>query len=373
MYTNLNILLVEDNIGDQFIIKKYLSRNPAIHFIISTCVTLSEAKQLIDTDKFDVILLDLTLPDSSGLDTFLDISKVCQPTPIIILTGLDIQEVAADAVRAGAQDYLIKGEHLQNALERSILYAIERAARLKQEVELARAQMQMQTIESLIRNVTHDLKTPLSVIQSSGELLEYYVDKDNPNIIKHLSQIDKQSKRLHQMINNIVEIFQLSTITKLHNDELEPIDLCKLIQRTRPTFNAELTGQNLEYIINGDCPIMIYGNSDMITKTISTVMINAISHTPETGEIQLQLTATEDYAIIQIVDSGIGISAEHLPHIFDRFYRVDPSRKSNTGSGGLGLSITKRIIELHQGKITVESQVAVGTTFEITLPRLHEE
>lgn len=367
----VNILLVEDNPGDQLIVKRHLNCSQSPHFDVNSCSTLDSATRLVKSIDFDVILLDLTLPDSDGLETFFSLQALIPHTPIIILTGLDIQGIAAQAVREGAQDYLVKGEHLNILLIRSILYAIERKNRLSQELELAKAQVRMQSMQTFMQDVTHDLKTPLSVILTSSQLLERYVETDNnPKVTKHLEKIAKQTDRLGYMISSIIEMSQLNLLNQIDNKHIQTVDLSLLLPQLLESLEDLAHVKQITMKCNIHCrPITVEGDDSLLIRLFSNLVDNAIVHTPMSGQITVDMSQNDENAFITVCDTGVGIPTDSLPHIFKRFYRVDTSRQSQTGNNGLGLSIAKRIVELHHGDITVQSEVGKGTQFTIALPK----
>ena len=231
MTSTIDILLVEDNPGDQILITKYLSQSQSPQFMVVASSSLSEAYAQIKAKDFDMILLDLSLPDSHGFETFTQVQSNYPHLPIIILTGLDNQDVAGQAVGAGAQDYLVKNEYLQFILTRSILYGIERKNRLNKEIELAKAQIRMQTMQTFMQDITHDLKTPLSIIMLSTELLKHYVPMETPKVANHIDKLIDQSNRLQDMIDSILNMSQLNILTEIASEKLSKLNLRYTVQQ----------------------------------------------------------------------------------------------------------------------------------------------
>jgi two-component system sensor histidine kinase BaeS len=149
-----------------------------------------------------------------------------------------------------------------------------------------------------------------------------------------------------------------------------PVDIGSLISQVSGTFAplAEAAGVGLQTSLESGVP-SILGDHDRLAQCLGNLLTNAIRHTPEGGAVTLSLTSNQDCITIQIQDTGAGIPAEHLPHIFDRFYRTDPARSRTSGGLGLGLAITRVLIEAHGGEIEAHSQGAgLGSTFQIRLP-----
>jgi len=227
----------------------------------------------------------------------------------------------------------------------------------------------MQTLQMFMQEVTHDLKTPLSVIMLSTQLLSRYVELDNPKIAKHIDNLTDHSNRLQDMINSILEMSQLNTITKIEPDRLTTLNLHRTIRQVTEGLDdlAQEKQINLQQKAD-EHAINVRANEAMIGQMLINLVENAITHTAEHGEITIKLSQTDSDAIIQIIDNGQGIPEDDLPYIFDRFYRVDKARNTSTGNSGLGLAIVKRIVDLHDGKINVKSELDTGTEFTITLP-----
>lgn len=365
----INILLVEDNRGDQVLITKYLAQHDSPEFMVVASSSLSEAYGELESKAFDLILLDLSLPDSHGFETFERFQSEYPHLPIIILTGLDNQDIAGQAVAGGAQDYLVKNEYLQFILTRSILYGIERKNRLNKDIELAKAQIRMQTMQTFMQDVTHDLKTPLSIIMLSTELLKHYVPLDNPKVANHIDKLTDQANRLQDMVDSILDMSQLNILTEIASERLSKLNLRYTVQQVTEGLDtvAQEKQIQLQPPSNGT-PIHVQADETMITRMLINLVENAIINTPENGTVSVELSQTDSSAILQVIDTGQGIPEESLPYIFDRFYRVDKSRNSSTGASGLGLAIVKRIVDLHEGDVTVTSEPDVGTEFTITLP-----
>ena len=136
-------------------------------------------------------------------------------------------------------------------------------------------------------------------------------------------------------------------------------------------LDVEKHGIDLQIALPGE-PIRVYGDRARIEQVVINVMTNAVRYTPSGGTVTMELDRTETMAEVRVRDTGIGIPEEDLPHIFDRFYRVDKARSRAMGGTGLGLSIAYEIVKRHEGQIRIESKVGEGTTVHICLPRLRE-
>jgi signal transduction histidine kinase len=241
-----------------------------------------------------------------------------------------------------------------------------------------RIQIQMENLKQadrlrreLVANVSHDLRTPLATLQGYVETL----------LLKNKSLSEKERKHhleiaiQHcQRLSNLVdELFELA---KLDSREIEvqsePFNINELAHDVVQKFNLSAEERQITIQIDHN-PQLPFVNADiaMIERVIENLLDNAVRHTSPGGSIRLTLSAQNGDISVRVSDTGCGIAAEDLPHIFDRFYHRDRTQESKTGYSGLGLAITKRILELHNKTIIVESKAGSGTTFTFFLPVYH--
>ncbi len=222
--------------------------------------------------------------------------------------------------------------------------------------------------KNLLADVAHELRTPLTVLQGNLQAIlddVYQLDKIE------IARLYDQTRQLSRLVEDLHELAQAEA-EKLALDFVE-IDLGKLISDITHGYApiTESTGITLKNWILEGLPT-IQGDRRRLTQCIQNLLNNAIRHTPAGGEINLTARLLSDAIQIQIVDTGSGIAPEHLPHIFDRFYRADPARNRQTGGAGLGLAITRAIIKAHGGQIQIESAgLGHGSTVTFTLPHPH--
>jgi signal transduction histidine kinase len=401
----IKVLLVEDDLGDADLICELLEFVDSTSFQVTQSRRLQEALQYLRKEPFDLVLLDLSLPDSHGLTT---VSQVCTqaPTvPIVVLSGLEDESAAIEAVQKGAQDYLVKGQVESDLLVRAIHYAIERS-KIRQllnlreeqlqkvnedlehrveertlqlklaneqlrglEVELRQALAQEKELSELksriITTISHEYRTPLTTIASSAELLEVYGHKwDNDKQLKHFQRIQSAIKHMTALVDDVL------FVNKAEFEKLEfnpaPLNLVafinELIDELRSTVSDKynLTFTSVGKFTNADL------DEKLLRQIFTNLISNALKYSPDGGKVQVRLTCEENNVIFQVQDEGIGIPIEDQQKLFESF-----ARASNVGAiagTGLGLSIVKKCVNLHGGQITVESEVSAGTTFTVSLP-----
>lgn len=217
-----------------------------------------------------------------------------------------------------------------------------------------------------VSNASHELKTPLSAIKVLAESL-LHMGGDVPDIYKEfLNDINNEIDRLNAIISDLLTLVHIdnknSTLKK------QNLDLAELTQKTVKGLQvlAEKNGITLDMNLEG--PLEIIGDEAKLRQVIINLVDNAIKYTPEGGRVMVDTYRGKNEAILKVSDTGIGIPAEDIPRIFDRFFRVDKARSRATGGTGLGLSIAHRIILLHNGSIQVDSREGKGTTFYVHFP-----
>jgi two-component system OmpR family sensor kinase len=219
----------------------------------------------------------------------------------------------------------------------------------------------------LIANVSHDLRTPLSTLQGYVETLllkEHTLSEDEKR--EYLETAIRHCKRLGNLVSELLELAKLESGQIILS--YEPFNLNELVQDVVMKFQLKANEKGIRLIPcpHKDLPF-VTGDIALIERVFENLMENAILYTPQGGSVEVQLLPDSDGISVQVKDTGSGIPEEELPHIFQRFYRLDKSRKAASGHSGLGLAITKKILELHQSIIKVQSRLDSGTIFTFHL------
>ena len=215
-----------------------------------------------------------------------------------------------------------------------------------------------------VANVSHELKTPIAVLKSLLETLYEEEDREEKRVF-----LEKALKRVEDM-RRLVE--DLLILTKLESGEerikREDVDLRLLVEEVFDLLEPQAKERNISLINSVDKGLKVKGDWDKLFLLLKNLVDNAIKYNKEGGKVEVKAKRENQYVQLQVQDTGIGIPKEHIPFIFERFYRVDPSRSRNLGGTGLGLSIVKHIALSHGGKIEVESREGLGSTFTVYLP-----
>ena len=212
-----------------------------------------------------------------------------------------------------------------------------------------------------LQNITHEIKTPLTAINSAIELIEnqkeFVTDKNK----ECLDIIHFQVEIINKLVNDILMLSEIEVAKTEEQKNFKPVNLNNLITKLMDNFNFF---NNINLIATQNVEIL--ANEDLLSTAISNLLTNATKYSGS-KTIDIILSKNETSVILQVKDYGIGIETQHLKHLFERFYRVDKSRSRQKGGTGLGLAIAKNIIELHNGTIYAESEVNKGTVFTIEL------
>jgi two-component system, OmpR family, phosphate regulon sensor histidine kinase PhoR len=222
--------------------------------------------------------------------------------------------------------------------------------------------------KDFVANVSHELRTPLSVIKGFIEtLVDGHTEIPEADRDRFLRTIQRHADRLHIILEDLLTLSRLESSRP--GLRLEPTDLTKLIRELAEDYRPRATasGHTIDLQLATDAP-PIAADSVRLHQVFDNLLDNALKYTPARSSIAIRTAIVASTLEIRIVDNGPGIPPKDLPHLFERFYRVDKGRSREKGGTGLGLSIVKHIVQLHGGKVWAESTLGQGTTFAVSLP-----
>lgn len=221
----------------------------------------------------------------------------------------------------------------------------------------------------LTSDVAHELRTPLMAMLATVEAMQ---DGVYPTDAEHLETVASETRRLARLVQQMLDLSRMENRTAPLN--LEPVDLVSLARNIVNSQEQLFIARDLRLRFadeTGGRSATIEVDADMVTQAVINIMSNAMRYTPEGGWVVVSVGLDRKHVLISVADTGIGIAKEDLSRIFGRFWRADASRAREAGGLGVGLAVTKQIIERHHGFISVESELGKGTTFTIHLPREH--
>ncbi len=359
----IRVLLLEDDEGDALMLTEDLETDQRSHYQITHTVTLADTIEAINADEFDIILSDLTVPDSHGTETFhslLDHTSL----PIIIMTGDENDALSQQAIEEGVQDFIVKNNLERYDVPNAIKYAIQRH-RINLQIQKSN-----QLKSEFLANMSHEIRTPLNGIIGAADLLRKTdVSADQ---MKYLQVITNSGDTLLALINDILDI------SKIEAGELEinaePVIVRDFIYEAMQGITPKANSKNIELLADytGNVPKSIMADSVRLGQVIINLLGNAVKFV-EAGHIAVYVeeTVTQDNVVtlkISVEDTGIGIPEDKTQSIFDKFAQADATTTKKYGGTGLGLAITHKLIELMGGTIGVKSEVGVGTTFFFEIP-----
>jgi len=365
----LRVLTVDDDAAIHQLLHALLDGAETALKIFSAS-SLGEAIRCLEEHQIDVVLLDLNLPDSAGPKTVSAVCNAAPAVPIVVLTCLDDREIAVEALKAGAQEYLVKGGFQNLALMRTLQYAVER--KRAEDAEHARRSMQhsVQSMEQVIGVVAHELRTPLAALRATTEFLLTAEARELDEWDVFLRSLHDEVVRMSQMLNNLLEAARIRsgcakwkwTTVCVRDACDEAVQLVRhMIDPGKPELNIDV--QPADMRINGDY--------DAICRLVTNLLNNAARHTFE-GSITVTArpidSEPEPHIEIVISDTGEGIAPEMVERLGEAFALNRGAIGSDFVPGaGLGLSICAGIVATHGGTIAVSSTPGAGTTFRILL------
>lgn len=313
-----------------------------------------------------ICLIDLKMPGLSGFEV-LDQIKTINPHIIcIVITGYATVESAVEAMRRGAYDFLPK-PFTPDELRIIIRRGLERRRLILEADSLRREKTLME--ENFITMVSHQLRSPLAAIAQYFEVILGGIVKDEHTRTAMLSKANDRVEGLLKLINDWLDIARMNAGQIIDNLKLFPIT--PLLQKQVEFFTPSAEEMGIHLTL--DPPKgndLVRGDPASLEQVFSNLINNAIKYNVEGGSIRLQSLEEEKWIAVTVSDTGMGIPKEHLPYLFDQFYRVKRSEKEKQKGSGLGLSITKKIVEAHKGRISVDSLPGHGSTFTVFLPKI---
>lgn len=364
---SIRVLVVEDSESDAYIVQELLAgATIGYEFEVKWVSQLEAAIEAFQLDRFDVALLDLGLTDSIGIATF-EKAKKSLNIPIIVLSGMSDEEMAVQAVKLGAQDYLMKGELNTRHLERSICYAIERS-QLVLELESAkeRAEAANRAKNQFLAVMSHEFRTPMNGIMGCLNLLR------NENISDESSELlEIMHKCANSQLGLITDVLDISRIEagklELSYEEFVLNDLITSVFQVLE-YKAKTKGLFLKNVVQNNIPLSLVSDHRRLRQILINLIGNAIKFTDKGGvTLKLEFSSSNEL-IFEIHDTGPGIPRDKQEIVFLPFEQVDSTFKRRYEGTGLGLSICKQLVEALGGTISLQSKVGVGSVFRFSLP-----
>ncbi|MBI4343929.1 MAG: response regulator [Candidatus Omnitrophica bacterium] len=389
------VLLFEDDEGQALLTKEALASEG---FVVDVCRTGREGLERLFTKDYQAYLIDIKLPDIQGVEVLRRINTVKPGAVCLIVTGHGDEVAAVEAMKVGASDYIVKSPYMghlaalplrvREALERYRL-RVEREqlqtelwehARLLEErnAELRRANEELKRVDQLksdlVSMVSHELRTPLATIREfTGIITDAIAGPVTPQQTEYLGIIKTNVDRLARIIDDLLDMAKIESGRVILNKgfvETGPL-IAHVLQSLRPLAQVkqiELTAE-VPHASPG-----VFADADKITQVLLNLTSNAIKFTTGPGRVVIRVQEQENDILVTVEDTGIGIAPEDLPKLFEKFqqFKRVPGFAGSRGTG-LGLVISKRLVELHGGRIWAASEEGKGSIFSFILPKYHLE
>ncbi|MEW6377194.1 MAG: hybrid sensor histidine kinase/response regulator [Thermodesulfobacteriota bacterium] len=370
------VLVVDDEEAVREMVSRVVN---LIGYEVVTARNGEEALEVLRTEPISILITDIKMPEMDGFELMKAVQAGFPDIHIICMTAHGASYTYTDVVAFGAMDYITKPftiDEMRAKLNRVIRERNLIGDLTQKSLELERANEELKRLDQLkstfISSVSHELRTPLTVIKEFISLmLEGHVGILTEDQKEYLTIANKNILRLTNLIETLLDFSRIESGKGLKL-KLEPVPLIEVVEDASMTLSQQFTekGITLENRLDPETPLVLIDRNRLVEVFINLIS-NGIKFTPPGGKITIDsrgLTERRDHIKIVVTDTGVGISPEDLPKVFDRFYQGQRTQTGIIMGTGLGLAIAKEIIEGHQGFIHAESKFGSGASFVFSLP-----
>jgi signal transduction histidine kinase len=368
----LKVLVVDDEpgirSGIERILRNYRVGFPFMEedfsFSIIQAETGEQGLDIIQKENPDIILLDNKLPGIQGIEVLEEINKRKLDTAVMMITSYASLDIAVKATNFGAHNFVPKPftpQELKSAIDNisKHLYLKRMTRKMNQEGRQIRFQF--------LSVLSHELKSPLNAVEGYLHIMEE--QQAGSNIEDYKAMIDRSLIRIKGMRNLIMDMLDL---TKLESGkkvrDLRKVDLIELARIALDTVEPLAIQRNVKIRLEADENVIMTADPDEIEIILNNLLSNAVKYNKEGGDVNLMISNGGPDLKIEVEDTGIGISTDNMEKLFKDFTRIKTAETRDITGSGLGLSITRRMVEQYKGKIDVKSEPGKGSTFSVVLP-----
>ncbi len=362
----LQVLLVDDDDVDRQAVRRGLSKTAGYEIEFTEATTFADAVAILKQQRFDCVFLDFRLPGGDGLRVVREAREAGVRTPIIMLTGQGDEQLAVELMKAGASDYLTKGQAAPHRLGQTLRHAVRlhRAERQAREADAAR-ESALNARGRFYAAMSHELRTPINAIVGYNELLLSSIYGElNDEQAAGLGRAQRAARHLLELVNDVLDVSKLEA-GKLEL-QIEDVDIEELVQDLFVTVEPLARERDTELTLHCPEPLAPVRTDP---RRVRQIVLNLISNAIKFGESQPVVVgcSRQDGGAVEVAvrDRGIGIDAGDLPKIFDEFVQLP---NAHPGGTGLGLPISMRLAELLGGTLDVQSEPGKGSVFRLLLP-----
>lgn len=357
---SLSVLLVEDNEPDATYIEELFRETEVItggeraeSLELIHVETLSQCQQQLDETDVDMVLLDLNLPDSSGLDTLEAVMTVATDEPVVVLTGLDDEATGLEAIERGAQDFLVKSDVNSTLLGRTIQYAIERQRREQQ------LRGRNEELSLLNRLVGRDIRDEMALVRGWGEPMYDHVDPEGEENLDRLLEATTHVVEFTDTVSDFLDALQ-----DRDSASLRPIDLVSTLGRELEKIQSQYSQATVQWEERPSEPVFVRA-TELLSSVFRNLLTNAVQHNDAADPtVRVTVSTDNDTVVVSVTDNGPGIDDRRKDAVFGRSASglADPEC-------GVGLYLVDTLVDMYGGDIRVADNEPRGTVVEVTLQR----
>ncbi|HBF87484.1 MAG TPA: hypothetical protein DDX39_02490 [Bacteroidales bacterium] len=368
----LKVLIVDDEPGIRSGINRVLANYTVGYpfmeddfaFDLTEAETGEKAIEIINAEKIDIILLDNQLPGITGIEVLEYIKEKQFDISVMMITSYASLDLAVKATNNGAYNFVPKPftpQELKSSIEGITKNLFLK--RMTQKMNHEGKQIRFQFLSVL----SHELKSPINAIEGYLKIMQ---DKQvGDNIDDYMTMIDRSLERIKGMRSLIMDLLDLTKIESgKKTRSLKKVDLYEIAKMVIDTMSPMAIQRNIKMYLNAEENTYINADHDEMEMILNNLVSNAVKYNKDDGKVNISIISDKSIVKISVEDTGIGLNDEEKEKLFQDFVRIKNAKTKNITGSGLGLSITKKMIELNGGTIAVESTPDVGSTFTVTIP-----
>jgi len=373
----VRVLVIDDELG----IREGCRRALTPHgFEVDVAENGPAGLRKLRESHFDILLLDAMLPGMTGLQVLEQVRKEFPDLICIIITGYATVELAVQAIRQGAHDFIAKpftAEMLLQVISRELerqrlIREARRVQQLEEEArELARAKAELEKLDAVegrfMLTMVHILRAPVAVMQNYVQLIRkgYVPAEEQPEMLERIEQ------RAGELLTTLDDLLMLAYLKeRVGAQDVETVSLADALESVLPAMSERAAQRQIQLQVEIQDRPAVRANPNHIKALWSHLLDNAIRYTPAGGQVRVTISTDtgQKQAVGAVSDTGIGIPVDEIPRIFEEFYRTEEARRMQETGTGLGLAIVRQVVEIYGGTIEVQSEVGRGSTFRFRLP-----
>ncbi|MCK9521552.1 MAG: ATP-binding protein [Proteobacteria bacterium] len=368
----LNLLITDDEEGMRLGARRALERfaptfqdlDKHVIYSVDTAATGEEAIEKLRAQSFDILLLDYKLPGLSGIEVLGVIQEMNLDLHVVMMTAYASLETAIFATKKGAFDFLAK-PFTPEELRASVRGATRSHILLAQARQMAEEKRRMRF--EFISVLSHELKSPIAAVEGYLELMRSGSIQDEATMQRVIERSLIRLGGMRKLIFDLLDLTRIESGTKARH--IETLNLRDLIQSTIELLELQAQERGIAIAVNAPDAPLYDADKGELDIVLNNLVSNAIKYNRQGGRVDIDVKMSDDAVQISVADTGIGLTPDEEAKLFGEFVRIKNAKTRNIEGSGLGLSTVRKIIQLYNGDIRVDSTPDVGSTFIITLPR----